>query len=150
MMAGVDIFHIPYRGAASGLTDLLGGQVQVMFSDVPSSIAHIKSGKLRALGVTTATRSEVLPDVPTVGDFIPGYEASAFFGIGAPKATSSEIVERLNKEINAALADPNIKARLADLGATALILSPAEFEKFLAEQTQKWAKVVRFSGARPD
>jgi tripartite-type tricarboxylate transporter receptor subunit TctC len=121
-----------------------------MFDALPSSIAHIKSGKLRALGVTTATRSETLPDVPTVGDFIPGYEAVAFFGIGAPRSTSLEIVERLNKEINAALADPNIKARLADLGGTELIISPADFGKFLVEQTEKWAKVVKFSGAKAE
>jgi len=150
MMAGVDIIHVPYRGSAPGLTDLLGGQVQAMFVDMPASIAHIKSGKLRALGVTMATRSETLPDVPIIGDFVPGYEASAFFGVGAPRSTSPEIIERLNKEINAALADPKIKARLADLGATELILSPADFGKFLAEQTEKWAKVVKFSGAGLD
>jgi tripartite-type tricarboxylate transporter receptor subunit TctC len=150
MMAGVDMFHVPYRGSTPGLTDLLGGQVQVMFDALPSSIAHVKSGKLRALRVTTATRSETLPEVPTAGDFLPGYEASAFFGIGAPRSTPSEIVERLNTEINATLADPMITARLADLGAVALILSPADFGKFLAEQTEKWAKVVMFSGAKPD
>ena len=150
MMAGVDMVHVPYRGSAPGLTDLLGEQVQAMFVDMPSSIAHIKSGKLRALGVTTATRSETLPDLPTVGDFVPGYEASAFFGVGAPRSTSSEIVEKLNKEINAALADPKISARLADLGGTVLILSPADFGKLLAEQTEKWAKVVKFSGAKAE
>jgi tripartite-type tricarboxylate transporter receptor subunit TctC len=150
MMAGVDIIHVPYRGSAPGLTDLLGGQVQAMFDAMPSTIAHIRSGKLRALAVTTATRSEALPDVPTVGDSIPGYEASAFFGVGAPRSTPSEIVETLNREINAALADPMIKARLADLGAAPHLLSPADFGKFLAEQTEKWATVVKFSGARAD
>ena len=121
MMTGVDMVHVPYRGAAPALTDLLGGQVQVMFSvTMPSSIEYIRAGKLRALAVTTATRSEALPDIPTVGDFVPGYEASAWFGIGAPKNTPAEIVDKLNKEINAGLADPKIKARLADLGGTVL------------------------------
>ena len=116
MMTGVDMVHVPYRGAAPALTDLLGGQVQVMFGTMPASIEHIRAGKLRALAVTTATRSEVLPDIPTVGDFVPGYEASAWYGVGAPKDTPAEIVDKLNKEINAALADPKMKARLADLG----------------------------------
>ena len=116
MMAGVNMVHVPYRGAAPALTDLLGGQVQVMFDNVPSSIEHIKAGKLRALAVTTAARSDVLPDIPTVGDFVPGYEASGWFGVGAPKNTPAEIIDRLNKEINAGLADPKIKARLAELG----------------------------------
>ena len=120
MMTGVDMVHVPYRGAAPALTDLLGGQVQVMFDTMPASIEHIRAGKLRALAVTTATRSEALPDIPTVGDFVPGYEASAWFGIGAPKNTPAEIIDKLNKEINAGLADPKIKARLADLGGTVL------------------------------
>ena len=120
MMTGVDMVHVPYRGAAPALTDLLGGQVQVMFDTMPSSIEYIRAGKLRALAVTTATRSEALPDVPTVGDFVPGYEASAWFGVGAPKNTPAEIVDKLNKEINAGLADPKMKARLADLGGTVL------------------------------
>ena len=120
MMAGVDMVHVPYRGGAPALTDLLGGQVQVMFDAMPASIEHIRAGKLRALAVTTATRSEALPDIPTVGDFVPGYEASAWFGIGAPKNTPAEIIDKLNKEINAGLADPKMKARLADLGGTVL------------------------------
>ena len=150
MMAGVDMVHVPYRGAAPALTDLLGGQVQVMFDTMPASIEHIRAGKLRALAVTTATRSEALPDVPTVGDFVPGYEASAWFGLGAPKDTPAEIVDKLNKEINAGLADPKLKARLADLGGTALAGSPADFGKLIADETEKWAKVVKFSGAKPD
>ena len=120
MMTGVDMVHVPYRGGAPALTDLLGGQVQVMFDLMPASIEHIRAGKLRALAVTTATRSEALPDVPTVGEFVPGYEASAWYGIGAPKNTPAEIIDKLNKEINAGLADPKMKARLADLGGTVL------------------------------
>ena len=120
MMAGVNMVHVPYRGAAPALTDLLGGQVQVMFAAMPASIEYIRAGKLRALAVTTATRSEALPDIPTVGDFVPGYEASVWYGIGAPKNTPAEIIDKLNKEINAGLADPKIKARLADLGGTVL------------------------------
>jgi tripartite-type tricarboxylate transporter receptor subunit TctC len=150
MMTGVDMFHVPYRGSAPALTDLLGGQVQVMFDFTTSSIEHIKAGKLRALGVTTAARQEVLPDVPTVAEFVPGYEVSGFGGIGAPKNTPAEIVDKLNREINAGLADPKIKARLADLGAVPISMSPAEFRKFVTEQTEKWAKVVKFSGAKPD
>jgi len=134
--------HVPYRGAAPALTDLLGGQVQVYFGPMPSSIEYIKTGRLRALAVTTATRSETLPDLPTVGEFVPGYEASTWFGVGAPKATPAEIVEKLNKEINAGLADPKIKARLADLGGTVLAGSPADFGKLIANETEKWAKVI--------
>ena len=140
MMAGVDMVHVPYRGAGLAFTDLLGGQVQVMFPSTVSSIEYIRAGRLRALAVTTATRSDALPDVPTVGEILPGYEASAWFGVGAPKATPTEIVEKLNKEINAALADPNMKARLADLGGTALAGSPADFEKLIADETEKWAQ----------
>jgi tripartite-type tricarboxylate transporter receptor subunit TctC len=150
MMAGVDMIHVPYRGSGPALTDLLGGQVQVMFATMPSSIEYIRAGKLRALAVTTATRSEALPDVPTVGDFVPGYEASAAYGVGAPKNTPAEIVDRLNREINAGLADPKMKARLADLGGEVLAGSPADFGKLVAEETEKWAKVVKFSGAKPD
>ena len=150
MMTGIDMVHVPYRGGAPALTDLLGGQVQVMFDSMASSIEYIRAGKLRALAVTTTTRSEGLPDIPTVADFVPGYEASAFFGIGAPKSTSAEIVERLNKEINATLADPKMKPRLADFGGTVLRGSPADFRKLIADETEKWAKVVKFSGARPD
>ena len=150
MMTGIDMVHVPYRGAAPALTDLIAGQVQVMFGTLPSSIEHIRAGKLRALAVTTAARSDALPDVPTVGEFVPGYEASAWYGIGAPKDTPAEIVDKLNKEINAALADPKIKARLADLGGTALTGSPADFGKLIAEETEKWAKVIRTANIKPD
>jgi tripartite-type tricarboxylate transporter receptor subunit TctC len=148
MMTGLDIVHVPYRGAAPALTDLIGGQVQAMFGDMPSSIEFIKTGKLRALAVTTVTRSEALPDLPSVSDFVPGYESSAWYGVGAPKNTPVEIVERLSKEINAALADPRMKARLNSLGGTVLDVSPSEFGTLIADETQKWAKVVKFSGAK--
>ena len=150
MMTGVDMVHVPYRGDAPALTDLLGGQVQVMFGTMPSSIEHIRAGKLRALAVTTATRSEVLPDIPTVGDFVPGYEASAWYGIGAPKNTPAEIIDKLNKEINARLADPKMKARLADLGGTVLPGSPADFGKLIADETEKWGKVVSAANIKAD
>ena len=150
MMAGVDMTHVPYRSAGPALTDLIGGQVQVMFDGLPASIEHIRTGRLRALAVTTATRLDALPDIPTVADVVPGYEASAVHGIGAPKNTPTEIVDRLNKEINAALADPKMVARLADLGLTVLPGSPADFGKLIAEETEKWGKVVKFSGAKPD
>jgi tripartite-type tricarboxylate transporter receptor subunit TctC len=149
MMAGVDMVHVPYRGAAPALTDLLGGQVQVIFSPLPAAIEYIRAGTLRPLAVTTATRSEALPDIPAVGDFVPGFEASNWQGLGAPKNTPTEIVAKLNQEINAALADPKIKARLADAGGTALPGSPAEFGKLIADETEKWGKVVKFSGAKP-
>jgi tripartite-type tricarboxylate transporter receptor subunit TctC len=150
MMAGVNMVHVPYRGGAPAMTDLLGGQVQVYFGPMPSSIEYIKTGKLRALAVTTATRSEALPDIPTVGDFVPGYEASSVFGVGAPRNTPAEIVDKLNKDINAALADPKMKARLADLGGRALPGSPADFGKLIVEETEKWAKVVKFAGIKAD
>ena len=150
MMAGVSMVHVPYRGAAPALTDLISGQVQVTFENPMSSIEFIRAGKLRALAVTTATRSEVLPDLPTVGDFVPGYEASAWYGIGAPRGTPDEIINKLNKEINAILTDPKSKARLADLGASVIPGSPTDFGKLIADETDKWAKVVKFSGARPD
>jgi tripartite-type tricarboxylate transporter receptor subunit TctC len=150
MMAGVDMVHVPYRGAGPALTDLLGGQVQVMFATMPSSIEYIRAGKLRALAVTTATRSAALPDIPTVDDFVPGYEASTWYGVGVAKNTPAEVIDKLNKEINAALADPKIKARLADLGGTALPGTPADFGKLVAEETEKWAKVVKFLGSKPD
>jgi tripartite-type tricarboxylate transporter receptor subunit TctC len=150
MMTGINMLHVPYRGAAPALTDLIGGQVQVMFDIMASSIEHIRAGKLRALAVTTATRSEALPDVPNVGEFLPGFEASAWQGVGVPKRTPTEIVDRLNKEMNAALADPKIKARLADLGSSVFSSSPADFGRFIAAETEKWAKVVKFSGAKPD
>jgi len=150
MMTGVEMVHVPYRGAAPALTDLIGGQVQVMIDTTPASMQHIRSGRLRPLAVTTATRADALPDLPTVGDFVPGYEATSWFGIGAPKDTPPEIIATLNKEINAAIADPKIKARLIDLGGTVLPGSPADFGKLIAAETEKWAKVVKFSGAKPD
>jgi tripartite-type tricarboxylate transporter receptor subunit TctC len=150
MMAGVNMVHVQYRGAPPALTDLLGGQVQVYFASTTISIEHIRAGKLRALAVTTATRSEALPDIPPVGDFLPGYETSLWFGVGAPKNTPAEIIDKLNKEINAGLADPKIKAAVADMGGTVLTGSPADFGKLIADETEKWAKVVKFSGARPD
>jgi tripartite-type tricarboxylate transporter receptor subunit TctC len=150
MMTGLKMVHVPYRGSAPMLTDLLGGQVQVTFDNMPSSIQHIREGRLRALAVTTAKRSEALPDVPVVADFVPGYEASAWFGIGVPKGTPAEIIEKLNKEVNAALADPKMQARLADLGGMQIGGTPADFGKVVEEETEKWAKVVKFSGAKPD
>jgi len=150
MMAGVDMVHVPYRGAGPALSDLLGGQVQVMFDLMPNSIEHIRAGKLRALAVTTATRSHELPDIPTVGDFVPGYEASAVFGIVAPKNTPVDTVDKLNKEINAALADPKIKARLAQLSGTVLAGSPAESGKLFADETEKWGRVIRAVNIKPD
>jgi len=148
--AGVKFVHVPYRGAAPALTDLLGGQVQVMFDNLPTSIEYIRAGKLRPLAVTSATRSELLPEVPTVADFVPGYESSAWYGVGAPKNTPVEIIDRLNKEINAVLADPRMKARVADMGATLVAGSPAEFGKLVADETEKWGKVVKFAGAKAD
>jgi tripartite-type tricarboxylate transporter receptor subunit TctC len=150
MMAGIDMLHVPYRGTAAALTDLLGGQVEVYFDPIPSSIEHIRAGRLRVLAVTTMMRSEALPDVPTLGEFLPGYEASAWFGFGAPKNTPIAVIDKLNTEINAGLADPKIKARFADLGGTALVGSPADFGKLIADETEKWGKVVKFSGAKPD
>jgi tripartite-type tricarboxylate transporter receptor subunit TctC len=150
MMTGVNMVHVPYRGGGPALIDLLAGQVQVMFPGVTASIAYIRAGRLRPLGVTTATRSQALPDLPTVGDFVPGYEASGTFGLGAPRGTPPEIIERLNGEINAALASPPIRARIADSGASVLAVSPAEFERLIAQEIEKWAKVVKFSGAKPD
>jgi tripartite-type tricarboxylate transporter receptor subunit TctC len=150
MMAGVDMIHVPYRGGAPAMTDLMAGQVQVVFNPVPESMEFIRAGKLRPLAVTTATRSEVLPDVPTVGEFVPGYEASALQGIGAPKKTPAEIVDKLNKEINAGLIDPKLKARFADLGAAVFPGSSSDFANFMASETEKWAKVIEFSGAKAD
>jgi tripartite-type tricarboxylate transporter receptor subunit TctC len=150
MMASVDMVHVPYRGGGPALTDLLGRQVQVMFNTISPSIAYIKSGSLRALAVTSATRSGALPDIPTVADFVPGYEASTFFGVGAPKSTPAEIIDKLNKEINAGLADPKIKARLADLGGTPLVGSPADFGQLIADETEKWGKVIRAANIKPE
>ena len=143
MMAAVDMVHVPYRGGGPALIDLIAGQVQVTFEPVSSSIEHIRAGRLRALAVTSAMRSAALPDVPTVGEFVPGYEASAFYGVGVPKRTPVEIVETLNKEINASLTDPKVKARFANLGGIVLTGSPADFGKLIAEETEKWAKVIR-------
>jgi tripartite-type tricarboxylate transporter receptor subunit TctC len=147
---GLDILHVPYRGAAPALTDLLGGQVQVVFVNMAPAIEYIRAGKLRALGITTATRSEALPDIPAIGEFVPGYEASTVFGLGAPRNTSAEIVDLLNSEINAGLADPKIKARLADLDGIVLPGSPAEFGKLIAAETRKWGKVIRAANIKPE
>jgi tripartite-type tricarboxylate transporter receptor subunit TctC len=142
--------HVPYRGGGPALTDLLGGQVQVMFPGTVASIEYIRAGRLRALAVTTATRSEALPGIPTMGEFVPGYEASQWFGIGAPKNAPADIVDKLNTEINAGLADPKIKARLADLGGEALALSPADFAKLIADDTEKWGKVIRAANIKAE
>jgi tripartite-type tricarboxylate transporter receptor subunit TctC len=150
MLAGVNLVHVPYRGAGPALPDLISGQVQVMFVAITSSIEYIKAGRLRALGVTTTRRSEALPDVPTIADFVPGYEDSNWWGFGAPKATPAAIVDTLNQETNAALADPRIKARLAELGGAVLAGSPADFGKLIAAETEKWAKVIKFAGIKPD
>ncbi len=150
MMTGVGMVHVPYRGSSQALTDLLGGQVQVMFDNVPTSLEHIKSGRLRALAVTTATRLELLPAVPTVAATVPGYESSAWYGVGVPKGTPPEIVDMLNREINAGLADPQLKARFYDLSAMTLPGSPDDFGKLLVDETEKWGKVVKFSGAKAD
>ena len=150
MMTGVNLVHVPYRGGAPALTDLIGGQIQVAFIDMAGSIEYIRAGKLRALAVTTATRSEALPDIPTIGDFVPGFEASQWVGLGAPKNTRSEIIGKLNTEINAGLVDPKLKARFADLGGTVLPGSAADFGKLIADDTEKWGKVIKFSGAKPE
>jgi tripartite-type tricarboxylate transporter receptor subunit TctC len=149
-MTGVDMIHVPYRGTTPALTDLLAGQAQVMFDVTPSSTPHIKAGRLRALAVTTATRADVLPEVPVMGDFVPGYEASAWLGFGAPKDTPAAIIDVLNSEVNAGLADPMIKARFADLGATVLPGSPADFRKLIADETEKWGKVIRAANIKAD
>jgi tripartite-type tricarboxylate transporter receptor subunit TctC len=151
MMAGVEMVHVPYRGSTPALTDLLGGRVQVMFDATTSSLPHISSGKLRPLAVTTATRSELLPDIPTIGDFVPGYEAHGWIGFGAPKNTPAAVVDRLNNEINSAISDSSIKARLIDLGGLVLPpSSPADFGKLIADETEKWAKVIRAANIKPE
>ena len=150
MMAGVDIVHVPYRGGGPALVDLLGGQVQMMFGVIASSMEYIRAGKLRPLAVSTAMRVDALPDLPTVGDFLPGYEASDWYGICAPKGTPIEIIDKLNAQINAGLADPKLKARLADLGGTPLPGTPAEFGKLIADETEKWGKVVRAAHMKPE
>jgi tripartite-type tricarboxylate transporter receptor subunit TctC len=150
MMTGINLVHVPYRGSGPALTDLLGEQIQVGFLDMAGSVEYIRAGKLRALAVTTATRSEALPNIPTIREFLPGFEASQWVGLGAPRNTPSEIIDRLNKEINAGLADPKLKARFADLGATVLSGSPADFGKLIADETEKWGKVIKFAGAKAD
>jgi tripartite-type tricarboxylate transporter receptor subunit TctC len=150
MMTGADMVHVPYRGGGPALTDLLGGQVQVYFASIASSVEYIRAGRLRALGVTGATRSEALPDIPTMSEFVPGYEASAFYGLGAPKNTPAEIIDKLNKEINAGLAHTQLKARLADLGIVSLSMTPSDFGRLVANETEKWGKVVNFAGIKPE
>jgi tripartite-type tricarboxylate transporter receptor subunit TctC len=150
MMAGIRMVHVPYRSGAPALTDVISGHVQVFFGALPPSIGHIRAGKLRALAVAGVTRSEVLPEVPTVHDFLPGFEASGWFGVGAPRNTPAGIVDRLNQEINAGLADPKMKARLAELGSLAFVGSPADFARFIAEETEKWGKVVRSAGIKAE
>ena len=150
MMTGVNMLHVPYRGAAPALTDLIGGQVDVMFDNMPSSIEHIRAGRLRPLAVSTTSRLDSLPDIPTVGDVVPGFETSAWGGIGAPRDTPAEIINKLNREINAGLVDPKMNARLADLGGLVLPLSPAEYGRRIAEETEKWGKAIKFSGAKAD
>jgi tripartite-type tricarboxylate transporter receptor subunit TctC len=147
LMTGVDLVHVPYRGAAPALTDLLGGQTQVMFDNLPSSIAHIQAGRLRALAVTTAVRAKALPDVPTVAETVPGYEASAWFGMAVPKGTPRPVIDKLNKTINEALADPAMQAKLAELGGSNIAGTPEDFGKIVAEETEKWSKVVKATGA---
>jgi len=150
MMAGIDMLHVPYRGGAPALIDLLAGQVQVMFDTIPQGIEYIRDGKLRALAVTTATRSPALPDVPSMSDFVPGFEAGSWWGVAAPKNTPAEIIDRLNKTFNAALADPKVRTRLVELGTTPLEFSPGEFGTFVEAETEKWAKVIKFSGAKEE
>jgi tripartite-type tricarboxylate transporter receptor subunit TctC len=150
MMTGINMVHVPYRGTAPALTDLLGGQVEIMFDQIISSIEYIRSEKVRALAVTTATRSQALPDIPTVSNFVPAYEASTWFGVGVPKKTPAEIIDRLNKEINAGLADPNIQAQLANMGGVVRAGSAADFGHLVVDETEKWSKVVKFAGIKPE
>jgi tripartite-type tricarboxylate transporter receptor subunit TctC len=149
-MTGVNLLHVPYRGSAPALTDMLGGQMQAMFDNLASSIEYVQTGKLRALAVTTATRSPALPDIPTVSEFLPGFEASGWQGVGAPKNTPPEIVDRLNREINAGLGDPQLRARIAGLGATVFIASPEDFGKYIADEVEKWSKVIKFANIKPE
>jgi len=150
MMTGVNLVHVPYRGQGPAMTDLLGGQLQVVFATTPGTTEYVRVGRLHALAVTTAMRAEALPDVPTVADFVPGYESSQWYGLGAPKGTPAEIIDKLNQEVNAALVDPRMKTRLADIGGTMLPGSPADFAKLIADEIEKWAKVVKFAGIRAD
>jgi tripartite-type tricarboxylate transporter receptor subunit TctC len=149
LMTGIDMVHVPYRGGAPAISDLIAGQVQVMFSNLPA-VEYIQAGKLRALAVTTATRSTELPDVPTVGEFVAGYEASAWYGIGAPKGTPAEIIDKLNQEINGAIGDPKIRARLSDFGGVPIAMTPAAFGRLMADETEKWGKVIKFAGIKPE
>jgi tripartite-type tricarboxylate transporter receptor subunit TctC len=149
LMTGIDLLDVPYRGGAPALTDLLAGQVQVIFDNLPTSLAYIKAGKVRPLGVTTAARSDALPDLPTVSEFVPGYEVSSWFGIGLPRNTPTEIVNQLNTEINAGLADPKMKVRIAKMSSLPLVLTPAEFGNLIVEETEKWAKVIREAKIQP-
>lgn len=148
MMAGIDIIHVPYRGAAPALTDVIGGQTQVIFDPIPSSIEYIRASKLRPLAVTTTTRSDALPELPPIGEFLPGHEASTWYGVGAPRSTPTEIIDKLNKEINVALADTKIKARIAELGGKVISGPPADFGALIADETEKWATVVKFAGIK--
>jgi tripartite-type tricarboxylate transporter receptor subunit TctC len=150
MLANVDLVHVPYRGNGPALTAVLGGQVEVQFPSPPSSIEYIRTGKLRGLGVTSAMRSEALPDLPAIGEFVPGYEISNWYGVGAPKGTPADVIDKINKEINAGLADPKLRARLADLGDTPLALSPAEFGRLIADETEKWGNVIRALNIKAD
>jgi tripartite-type tricarboxylate transporter receptor subunit TctC len=150
MISGVDVVHVPYRGGPAALTDLIGGQVQVMFAIISSSIQYIRAGQLRALAVATRIRADALPEVPIISDFVPGYEASGWYGIGAPKNTPAEIIEKLNREINAGLEHPSIKARLADLGGIPLPGTASDFRKLIAGETEKWGKVIKFAGIKAD
>ncbi len=149
-MNGINLVHVPYRGSAPALTDLLAGQVQLLFDNLPGSIGHIKAGKVRALGVTASKRVDALPDVPTIAETVPGYEASVWYGMAAPKGTPPEIIATLNRAVNAVLADPKLQARLAELGGVPMPMTSAEFGKLVADETEKWAKVVKFSGAKAD
>jgi tripartite-type tricarboxylate transporter receptor subunit TctC len=149
-MTGINVVHVPYRGDAPALTDTISGQVQATFSNVVASLEYVRTGKLRALGVTTATRWQTLPEVPTIGDFVPGYEVNIWTGVGAPRATPNQIVEKLNREINAGLADPKMTARLAEFGSVPMPLSPMEFGKLLADDTEKWTKVIRAANIKPE
>jgi tripartite-type tricarboxylate transporter receptor subunit TctC len=149
-MTGVNLVHVPYRGGAPALTDLLAGQVQVLFDNLPGPIGHIRTGRVRALGVTASKRVDSIPDVPTIGETVPGYEATVWYGIAAPKGTPPEIVEKLNQAVNVVLANPKLQIRLAELGGEPMPMTPAEFGKLVADETEKWAKVVKFAGIKPE
>jgi tripartite-type tricarboxylate transporter receptor subunit TctC len=150
MMTGVQMTHVPYRGSAPALTDMISGQVHVMFDNIPTSIQHIRAGKLRPIAVTSTTRSDLLPEIPTVAEYLPGYEASAWYGLGVPRGTPPDIIEKLNKTVNAILSDPAVKVKFAEMGATLIMNSPAQFGKYVEDETEKWGKVVKFAGVKPD